>query len=175
MLQRRTAGLPSLATTMNLLPNHLPVVAKYTAFLLVLLNVKSFPFAWHRTSFSSRRLPDNSNFLSVRVFAPVISLRIQWVFLCLRLLFASKSRAAKVKQAWLDSLSPVGQNPLAIRVVHRAWVGPDDADYNFHLSNSCYPKIMDGARLRAALAMCPSFFRHGGWMALGGNIHAFPT
>lgn len=131
-------------------------LAKYTAALLVLLNIRSFPFAWH-----------------LRVFAPLISLRAQYYFLCFRMLFASKKHAAAVKQKWLDGLSPVGQNPLALQVRHRAWAGPDDCDYNFHLSNSCYPKIMDGARLKAALATCPTFFRLGGWMALGATHHHF--
>lgn len=86
-----------------------------------------------------------------------------------RLLFASpRTRAARI-QAWLDSLSPVGISPFDLKVTHKAWAGPDDCDYNFHLSNSCYPKILDGARLKAALQMCPSFFRAGGWLALGGT------
>jgi hypothetical protein len=42
-----------------------------------------------------------------------------------------------------------------------------------HLSNSCYPKTLDQARLKAALAMSPTFFRAGGWMALGATHHQF--
>ena len=47
--------------------------------------------------------------------------------------------------------------------------GPDDADFNLHLSNSSYPRVLDAARFQGALKMWPTFFRAGGWMALAGE------
>lgn len=67
-------------------------------------------------------------------------------------------------------------------------LGPDDCDFNLHLSNSCYAKVspgrsvtsvashghilqsLDCARLQHALKCFPTLFRTGGWMALGGEL-----
>ena len=69
-----------------------------------------------------------------------------------------KIRNAKNEQ-FLESLSPVGVNPLDMTCVYKTWagqyghstdpeivlkfshLGPDDCDFNFHLSNSCYAKV----------------------------------
>lgn len=52
-------------------------------------------------------------------------------------------------------------------------LGPDDCDFNLHLSNSCYAKSLDCARLQHALKCFPTLFRTGGWMALGGTHYNF--
>jgi hypothetical protein len=47
-------------------------------------------------------------------------------------------------------------------------IAPDDCDWNGHLSNSCYAKNLDPARMQACLDWFPAFFGDGGWVALGG-------
>lgn len=71
------------------------------------------------------------------------------------------------------------------------FLGPDDCDFNLQLKNSAYAKVrsiqiplsamsliylfqnLDAARFKCLLTVLPTFFRIGGWIALGGedNIH----
>jgi acyl-CoA thioesterase FadM len=74
---------------------------------------------------------------------------------------------------FLDGLSPVGQNPLDLTIVTKAWAGPDDCDYNRHLSNSSYPKVLDMARMKSALIIFPYYARTGGWIALAATHFHF--
>ncbi|EIN05655.1 hypothetical protein PUNSTDRAFT_91208 [Punctularia strigosozonata HHB-11173 SS5] len=131
-------------------------VLKYALGLLLLVNIRAIPLSWH-----------------FRVFAPVFKLRYQWYLLVLKTLFKSPEEKLQAKEEWLEKLMPVGKSPFELEVRHQAWAGPEDCDYNMHLSNSCYPKILDQARLKAALATCPTFFRAGGWMPLGATHHQF--
>ena len=78
-----------------------------------------------------------------------------------------KERLAR-KFDYYQSLCPIGKDPIAFELVEKRWAGPDDCDFNAHLSNSSYPKMLDEARLRAALKICPTFFRAGGWIPLAG-------
>ncbi|TFY75249.1 hypothetical protein EWM64_g8763 [Hericium alpestre] len=130
----------------------LPRVAKYLALFTVALNWRSLPFAWH-----------------VRVFAPIIAIRLRWFALRLTLLFHSKKDRKKAERQWLENLSPIGASPFDGLVTHKTWAALDDCDYNFHLSNSCYAKNLDTARLKAALAHFPGFLRAGGWIPLGAE------
>ncbi|KAI0061346.1 hypothetical protein BV25DRAFT_1900560 [Artomyces pyxidatus] len=134
----------------------LPRIAKYIAFILLAVNARSLPFGWH-----------------FRVFYPALQLRAQlWLFR-LSLIFHSRKqrRAALIK--WVENLSPIGANPMDKMIVYKTWAALDDCDYNFHLSNSCYPKTLDSARLQAALSFFPAFLREGGWIALGGTHFNF--
>jgi hypothetical protein len=104
----------------------LPNVLKWTAVLLVLVNVRSFPFLWHSEhhSFDLRYFIANDNATClVRMFAPLIKQHIRWHVLLLKLLFRSKKDAEIEKQRWLDSLSPVGLSPFEIIVSHPCWAG----------------------------------------------------
>ncbi|KAG8916747.1 hypothetical protein FRC00_014443 [Tulasnella sp. 408] len=51
--------------------------------------------------------------------------------------------------------------------------GVDDCDYNMHLSNSCYAKSVDSARMKAAMDVFLPIFGDGGWMPLGGAQYQF--
>ncbi|KAI0301515.1 hypothetical protein B0F90DRAFT_1628508 [Multifurca ochricompacta] len=134
----------------------LPPLAKFTGFLLVILNVGSLPFAWH-----------------VKVFWPVIKLR--WLAWCARVrtLSLSSSKREAVARKFLDDLSPTGQNPLDKTIVTKAWASIDDCDYNWHLSNSSYPKILDSARMNSALSYFLYFARSGGWIGLAATHFHF--
>ncbi|EMD32696.1 hypothetical protein CERSUDRAFT_87726 [Gelatoporia subvermispora B] len=127
---------------------------KTIALALFLLNIRSWPLSWH-----------------IRVFLPVYRLRFRYQLLRLRLFLTLQPASVRraVLSRWHDELSPVGQNPFDLCVRYRTWAGPDDCDFNMHLSNSCYAKILDSARFKYGLAACPTFFRTGGWMALGAT------
>ncbi|KAH7911510.1 hypothetical protein BJ138DRAFT_1085416 [Hygrophoropsis aurantiaca] len=142
----------------NTLPAVLKTTTKYLLYLLVLLNVRSFPFAWH-----------------VRVFLPVIVLRAKYYLFRLTLLLKRVPRAARRAHAiaWAEALCPVGLDPFKVAVSHWSWVGIDDGDYNGHLSNSSYAKTLDAARCKIVLKMFPAFTRNKGWIALGSTHYHF--
>ncbi|GLB45721.1 putative thioesterase-like superfamily protein [Lyophyllum shimeji] len=163
-IKSKTMSLERLTRTLGpLLSEHCPALlgcattlAKFAVFLLFLVNVRSWPFAWH-----------------IRVFRPVTGIYIQLALLRLRLLF--KSRAARLREIdqWRDSLCPVGADPFNYQVKYNSWASIDDCDFNGHLSNSSYAKTMDSARFKAATAFFPMFFRAGGWMALAATHYHF--
>ncbi|TFY66282.1 hypothetical protein EVG20_g4805 [Dentipellis fragilis] len=155
VLASRLPSLPS-GQLLRTVAKHIPGAATYLALFVIALNWRSLPFGWH-----------------IRVFAPVIALRVRWYLLRLRMLFRSKKEREDAQRRWLESLSPVGKTPFDSLVSHSGWAGIDDCDYNFHLSNSCYAKNLDAARLKAALAYFPGFMRAGGWSALGGTHFQF--
>jgi len=133
-----------------------PGFFKYFVIALFLLNVRSWPIMWH-----------------FKVWRPVFSIRLRFMALRLRSLFLSKEAKLEVRQKWLEKLSPVGSNPFEKVTTYRTWAGLDDCDFNLHLSNSCYAKNADMARFKTALAFFPTFFRCGGWMALGATHYKF--
>ncbi|EIM84588.1 uncharacterized protein STEHIDRAFT_61455 [Stereum hirsutum FP-91666 SS1] len=137
---------------------YLPTLAKWLGLFVLALNARSLPFMWH-----------------FRTFRPIFYIRARFLLFRLRqrLLFHSRSERKKAAQKWLQELSPIGEDPIAKWVSWRSFAGFDDCDYNLHLSNSCYPKNMDAARLTAAMAYNPAFFRAGGWMALGATHFNF--
>ncbi|KAI0265882.1 hypothetical protein BC834DRAFT_156740 [Gloeopeniophorella convolvens] len=152
LLLARTYAPPALAAALRLVPR----VAKLLAFLLVLINVRGLPFGWH-----------------FKVFWPVAKLRLfAWVARVRTLSLSSRTREAAAL-AYLDGLSPTGENPLDKVNVVKAWAGPEDCDYNWHLSNSSYPKILDSARMTGALATYPYYARAGGWIALAATHFQF--
>lgn len=58
-------------------------------------------------------------------------------------------------------------------MTYKTWVSPDDTDYNIHLSNSCYSKLLDMVRMKFALATLTPAFREGCWIALGATHARF--
>ncbi|PCH42824.1 hypothetical protein WOLCODRAFT_138078 [Wolfiporia cocos MD-104 SS10] len=129
---------------------------KFLALLLFLVNIRSWPLAWH-----------------IRVFHPATVLRFRFLLLRLSLIFKPRNVRQRIRAQWLGALSPVGQNPLDLVETWKGWASPDDCDFNLHLSNSCYAKNLDSARLQHALKCFPTLFRAGGWMALGGTHYNF--
>ncbi|KAI5117564.1 hypothetical protein M0805_009642 [Coniferiporia weirii] len=112
--------------------------------LLLVLNSRSLPFIWH-----------------FRTFRPVLYVRLKW----LSLSFSSQ----RTKDAYLDSLSSVGKSPFSLRSTYNTWASPDESDYNAHLSNSSYAKVLDMLRLKFAIAHVSTVFRDGCWIALGAT------
>ncbi|KAI0696176.1 hypothetical protein BC835DRAFT_886995 [Cytidiella melzeri] len=133
-----------------------PTVLKYILGLLLLINVRSWPLVWHW-----------------HVFSPIVLYRLRVAALNLRTLFWSKGERLEAKDKFLRGLCPVGEDPIKFTITVNSWAGPDDCDFNMHLSNSSYPKHLDWARFRAALRLCPTFFRAGGWIALGATHFKF--
>ncbi|KAF7377374.1 Peptidase A1 domain-containing protein [Mycena sanguinolenta] len=68
---------------------------------------------------------------------------------------------------------PIGGGLIVRNINWHAHVGFDDADYNLHMSNSSYAKVLDSARFRFAAASFPNIFRSGGWMALAATHFHF--
>ncbi|PPQ82856.1 hypothetical protein CVT24_008288 [Panaeolus cyanescens] len=133
-----------------------PKLAKILFVLLFLINIRSWPLAWH-----------------FRVFRPVFALRIQrrWMRICAS--FKSPANRVRIHDQWMESISPIGENPLQMMVPFKSWASLDDSDFNGHLSNSSYAKILDSARFKAAMKMFPYFFTAGGWMALAATHYHF--
>ncbi|KAI0775056.1 hypothetical protein BD413DRAFT_532677 [Trametes elegans] len=149
-----TRGIASLLTTRTL--QVIPTLAKYIFVLLFLLQIRSWPFAWH-----------------YRVWHPVFVLRGRFLRHRLANLVRSLASRKQKNLEWLEGLSKVGANPIDFQISYKNWAGPDDCDFNFHLSNSSYPKHLDAARFTHAIECCPTFFRAGGWMGLGATHFSF--
>ncbi|KAJ7641545.1 hypothetical protein FB45DRAFT_825836 [Roridomyces roridus] len=129
---------------------------KWAAVALVLLNCRSFPLSW-----------------TVRVWLSVLKYFVRsWLFK-FTLLFRSASRVEIMKRERHTSISRLGRNPFNATTSYASWAGLDDCDYNLHLSNSSYPKILDMARMKAALEHFPMFLRAGGVMVLAGTQFDF--
>ncbi|KAH9170385.1 hypothetical protein EDB89DRAFT_1978700 [Lactarius sanguifluus] len=146
----------SPAAALSLSLSVLPGLAKTIAFLLLILNVRSLPLVWH-----------------FNVFLPIT--RLWWLArrARIRTLFFSSSTNKNDAHKFHDDLVPIGQNPLDHILVTKAWAGPDDCDYNWHLSNSSYPKLLDLARTNSVLHIFPSFVLAGGGFALAGTHFQF--
>jgi hypothetical protein len=146
----------SPAAALSLSLSLLPGLAKSVAFLLVILNMRSLPLVWH-----------------LKVFWPLT--RLWWLVSRARIrthFFSSPTRKNDAHK-FRDDLVPIGQNPLDHTLVTEAWAGPDDCDYNWHLSNSSYAKILDLARMNSAVYIFPSFVLAGGRVALAGSHFQF--
>ncbi|KAG2069670.1 hypothetical protein BDR04DRAFT_1101342 [Suillus decipiens] len=130
--------------------------SKYIFLVLLLINFRSLPFAWH-----------------IRVFFPVVRLRLQYYLLRLSILHKPREVRTKILTDWHENLCPIGANPFELVTIQHGWTSVDDADYNGHLSNSSYAKIFDAARLKLVLKAFPAFARSGGWMALGSTHYHF--
>lgn len=144
--------LAPLSPSLSLLPG----LAKCITFLLVILNVRSLPLVWH-----------------LRVFWPVTRL---WWFKRRahgHTLFFLSPLNENDAYKFRDSLVPIGQHPLDRILVTKGWAGPDDCDYNWHLSNSSYPKVLDMARTKSVLYTFPSLVLAGGGIALAGTHFQF--
>ncbi|RPD61061.1 hypothetical protein L226DRAFT_486149 [Lentinus tigrinus ALCF2SS1-7] len=156
---RRFAGLSATDLVRVLSARSLqyaPKVVKYFVLLLFLIQVRSWPLVWHWV-----------------VWRPVFAIRGRYLVHRLSNIFSSAQVRRQKNLEWLEGLSKVGSNPFDLQVTYRTWAGPDDCDFNMHLSNSSYPKRLDAARFTFALEFCPTFFRVGGWMGLGATHFTF--
>ncbi|KIK54184.1 hypothetical protein GYMLUDRAFT_264791 [Collybiopsis luxurians FD-317 M1] len=136
-------------------PHLLGQLAKWFLGLLLVLNIRAFPFVWH-----------------VRVFRPLIYIWLSQLALKLKSMFMSKSAKVKAFERWVDSLTPIGKSPFQ-ETVFRSWASIDESDYNFHLSNSSYAKALDGARFKLAAQLLPKFLVARGVIPLAGTHFHF--
>ncbi|CAE6463598.1 unnamed protein product [Rhizoctonia solani] len=141
------SSFSSEAASQSLFP-FIPRPIKLALLLVLALNARSWPGVWH-----------------FRVFKSVINYRLKELF----------SKRGE-NDEFITSISPIGRSVFptadgsdsgAISVL-KAWAALDDCDFNGHLSNSCYAKNLDPARMQAWVEWCPSLFQDGAWVALGG-------
>ncbi|KAF7333584.1 Peptidase A1 domain-containing protein [Mycena sanguinolenta] len=134
---------------------------KYIAILLLLLNSGSFPLIWH-----------------IRLMSALTRLGFSLQWHRLTHFYLGKRRKEEALAVWYEAYQPIGVHPFRAVWTYRRWAGFDDADYNLHMSNSSYAKVLDSARFRFAAASFPNVFRSGGWMALAAThfhfIHEIP-
>ncbi|KAG8719308.1 hypothetical protein FRC09_011352 [Ceratobasidium sp. 395] len=146
MLQWLASSFSSAEASRSILP-FIPRPLKWLALIIFLVNIRSWPGVWH-----------------ARVFKSVFKIRLSGLLI----------KRGK-EQEWWTKKSPVGRSVFptvdgsdkgALSVL-KSWAAPDDCDWNGHLSNSCYAKNLDPARMQACLDWFPAFFGDGGWVALG--------
>ncbi|CAL1709867.1 unnamed protein product [Somion occarium] len=133
-----------------------PVLLKFFGIILFLINVRSWPLTWH-----------------LRVWRPVFQIKLRQTLAQLSCIFQSRRIRNAENERFLESLSPVGMNPLDITSPYKTWAGPDDCDFNFHLSNSSYAKNLDAARFKTSATFFPALFTCGGFVALGATHYSF--
>ena len=83
---------------------HLSKAAKCIFYLLLILNARSLPLAWH-----------------IRIFRPVVLIRLRHRWMKLRTMLTSRGQREKEEDRWLDGLCPVGQDPFEMIVPYTSW------------------------------------------------------
>ncbi|KDQ21709.1 hypothetical protein BOTBODRAFT_61344 [Botryobasidium botryosum FD-172 SS1] len=146
-LSNLLAVLKSNGSQKSILP-FVPRPLKWLFLLLLVLNTRSLPLAWH-----------------ARVFVPLLNLRFKSIYF--------RRRGPTARLPWLTSVSPVGIDPFSLVTVIKTRAYIDDCDYNFHLNNASFAKNLDSARLKICMDGFTSFFTEGGWMGLGASHFSF--
>ncbi|ORX39109.1 hypothetical protein BD324DRAFT_618540 [Kockovaella imperatae] len=136
--------LSSLADPSKPLLPFIPKTVKIILLLLIIINSPSLPFQWH-----------------IRVWRYPLKAYFD--------LF-TKGRDKFLGECEQRSLRHGGITERT-RLKRIAWF--DDCDYNLHLSNSCYAKNVDAARMKWAIDVILPAFRPGIHMALGATHYVF--
>ncbi|KAF9064025.1 hypothetical protein BDP27DRAFT_1231108 [Rhodocollybia butyracea] len=140
------------------------LVLKALLFVIFILNLRAIPGGWHW-----------------RVFWPVTKIRLQYLVARTQSSLALIGRTGKAKkegmeirmEKWLTSITPVGAHPFELQTRYKTWVSLDESDFNMHMSNSSYPKVLDCARMKAAMELFPQFLRVGGVIPLAATHFHF--
>ncbi|KAF8604533.1 hypothetical protein BDV93DRAFT_605846 [Ceratobasidium sp. AG-I] len=137
----------SASDSQSILP-FLPRPLRWALFVVLLVNVRSWPGVWHARGMAS----------------------------ALQLQFKKLVHWRKDKQVWWTNVSPVGRTPFptpymegteqSVQMVAKLWATPDDCDWNGHMSNSSYAKNLDVLRMRVRPEWFPAFYEDGGWIGL---------
>jgi hypothetical protein len=102
-------------------------IHKIILWIILILNVRSLPFAWHsKAAFLALvcRREKAEYAVVVRVFWPIITLRLHFYRRCfLPYFFKSRAVYAAAKESWYDSITPVGSHPFEYVTVHKSWAG----------------------------------------------------
>lgn len=158
---------PVLSSVLGTTWRLIPTASKYLLFAILLVNVRSWPLMWHCkcNTFSNN---DVCLRTTVRVFTPVIKLQLRHKLLKWRTICWSRTDQNIAEDKWLDSITPIGQNPFDSTTSYTSWaseycltvvtcpmltsttpeLGIDDSDFNSHLSNSSYAKVCQGQLLQ---------------------------
>ncbi|KAJ3974585.1 hypothetical protein EV361DRAFT_893864 [Lentinula raphanica] len=148
-----------LTTTSLKASSVLRILFKYLICAIVLANARGLPATWHW-----------------RVFWPIIKYNL--LFLAFRVpnFFATVlnpgERARRIA-GYIDRTSPVGVHPFDFKIVYRSRVSVDESDFNMHMSNSSYPKILDFTRTKMATHLFPHFLRAGGVVPIASTHFHF--
>ncbi|KAJ3997656.1 hypothetical protein F5050DRAFT_1750545 [Lentinula boryana] len=142
----------------------LRLIFKALFFLVLILNVRAIPGGWHW-----------------RLFWPVTKIRLQYLIARMHSLWALSGTRGKARrqgmemrmEKWLESITPVGAHPFEFETRYKSWVTLDESDFNMHMSNSSYPKVLDCARMKAAMELFPQFLRVGGIIPLASTHFHF--
>ncbi|KAJ3769322.1 hypothetical protein FB446DRAFT_748488 [Lentinula raphanica] len=167
-------GILSSAQSSNVIRNWLPRITRISnslrfifkalLFSILLLNVRAIPGGWHW-----------------RIFWPVTKVRLQYLVARTQSLWALAGTSGKQRkegmemrmEKWLESITPVGSHPFEFETRYKSWVTLDESDFNLHMSNSSYPKVLDCARMKAAMELFPQFLRVGGVIPLASTHFHF--
>lgn len=121
-LERISAVLaPLVSSNFTSLWRLTPSLVKYVLWALILVNIRSFPLAWHCEFFSFTTFPTKTKFRAVRVFRPVFRLRLQYRLLRLKTFYKPRAVQIQAEDQWLDSISPVGAHPFNFATTYRSW------------------------------------------------------
>ncbi|KAJ3923536.1 hypothetical protein F5877DRAFT_31275 [Lentinula edodes] len=134
-------------------------IFKYLLYAIVLANLRGAPVVWHW-----------------RVFWPIIKYNLQFLAFrvpnaCATLL--NRGERARRIAGYIDKTSPVGVHPFDFEVIYRSRVSVDESDFNMHMSNSSYPKILDFTRTKMATHLFPHFLRAGGVVPIASTHFHF--
>ncbi|OCF35552.1 hypothetical protein I317_04215 [Kwoniella heveanensis CBS 569] len=134
----------SMNSSTPLLP-FIPKPVKVLLLLLFILHSPSWPFTWH-----------------IRVwYWGIKAYYLAW----------RKGRSKYLKDWKTQSNKNGGIRDLRTRIRRIAWL--DDCDYNLHLSNSCYAKNSDEAKMDWCIQALSPVFTSGAHMALGATHYNF--
>ncbi|EUC58427.1 thioesterase family protein [Rhizoctonia solani AG-3 Rhs1AP] len=152
-LFNRASSLPILESANASESSIISKLIKWTVIVVLILNVKSWPGAWH-----------------IRVLVPLLKHRLSGLL-----------NKRGDGHEWWTRVSPVGRSVFptpdgldkGALVVLKSRATLDDCDWNGHLSNSSYAKNLDPARMNMLLSWFPAFFDDGGMVALGAAHYQF--
>ncbi|KAJ3513896.1 hypothetical protein NLJ89_g2692 [Agrocybe chaxingu] len=131
----------------------LPKLGRVLLWLIVLLNARALPFVWH-----------------IRVFRPVFYRRVHHAWIRFLMLFkSSRFEKLKLEDAWLDSITPVGENPFTMVVPYKTWASESCGPF-FHTFGLL---TSEQVLTRAAVNLFPMYLRSGGWIALAATHYHF--
>ncbi|TEB27168.1 hypothetical protein FA13DRAFT_1691588 [Coprinellus micaceus] len=131
-------------------------ILKALCVVIIALNLKSFPFIFH-----------------LRLSRPVLRCTLRDWFHALRVKLSRRDVGRHLEDRWLDTVPLVGTSPFEYRDTFRTRATLDECDYNIHLSNSSYAKVLDIARFESVVRLFPLLFRSGAGMALGASHFHF--
>ncbi|KAJ2918819.1 hypothetical protein MD484_g1588, partial [Candolleomyces efflorescens] len=129
---------------------------KWILCILIALNFKSWPLVFH-----------------LRLSRPVFRVKLRDWWHALRVQLSPRLVGQQIEDQWLDRVPLVGTSPFDYRDVYRTRATFDECDYNVHLSNSSYSKVLDIARFETVVRLFPLLFRCGAGMALGASHFHF--